>query len=112
MCIKINQDIVTQIRKADIQGVPWEQRKPLYVKQNMLGVDFDKPIYRIFQCRFIEHDVKNSSLTHVKASPLVWGDPFENPLLNISFRLDTGESLYLDDLVDKFYALSWTTDTK
>jgi hypothetical protein len=111
MHIKMNNDVVSKIVQADMLGKTKAEMKPLYIEQSALNVDLDKPIYRIFQVDYLKYDIANGILTHVKASPLTWGDPFENPLLNHEY-LDkvTGGKFTINGVVGDFYALSWTTD--
>jgi hypothetical protein len=111
MHIKNRQEIINKINAATFQGKTTLEKKPLYIEQNSFNINLDEPIYRIFQYEFINQDINNNTLTHVKACPDVWGDEFENPLLKAQYTDDvTGESIYLTGVVDDFHALSWTID--
>lgn len=103
-----NHDIVEKIMIADLQGKSAEDIKPLYIKRNIFDIDENTPIYRIFQYDYIYDDIRDETLTHVKASPSVWKDDLENPLLNFCFTDECGEKLRLSGLVNNIYALCWT----
>jgi len=83
------------------------------LKTNCHGIGLDDPIFRIFQLKFIQKDIKDDCVTYVLLRPETWGDPFENPLINQTFTDDvTGEHLSLAGIVNDFYALSWTKKEK
>lgn len=111
MNIKINRDAVDKVQRADLQGRSKDEMKRLYIEQNMFGVDADKPVHRIVQAKYLLADIQNEKLTHVKACPLIWNSPLENPLLNYKHKDPiTGETTTLERVVEDFYAVCWTVD--
>lgn len=109
--IKKNEEIASQIRRADFQGKSKEEIKPLYAELNSFDIELDRPIFRIFQLNYLKQDIGNNQLTHIKASPKTWGDPFENPLLNFEYiDKPNSEPYTLNGIVGNLFALSWTKD--
>ncbi len=107
----MNEDINQKIRRADFQGKSKEEIKPLYIKRNTFGIpDNVVDIYRIFQANFFLGDVVNSEISLVRIHPLVFGDSYENPLLDKNFREESGELSTLNGIVKNFFGLSWTEE--
>jgi hypothetical protein len=99
----LNQEIIKKIRAAELNGFSRSKLLSLYILQNIFKVAPEQPIYRIFQSDFLKADISHKILTHIKAEPNSWHDPLENPLL---------QSDSMANLVDDFYALSWTIDRR
>lgn len=108
----LNEDINREIQKADFQGKTKEEIKPLYMRSNAFGVSIDSDIFRIFQSQYFMEDIKNSEISLVNIHPLVFGDPYENPLLDKPFREEGGELITLNGIVEDYYGLSWTEEEK
>jgi hypothetical protein len=87
---------------ADLRGAPESEKKLLYQEQNALGLDQGNAIYRIFQLPYLLADIKRHYLTHVRPSPDLWNDPYENPLLKKVFEGDNpGERISLRGIIEK-----------
>ena len=69
-------------------------------------------MYRIFQSQYFLEDAQNSQISLVNIHPLVFGDPYENPLLNKRFKDENGDWLTLNGIVEHYYGLSWTEEEK
>lgn len=106
----INADIAAEIRKARFQGKPEEELKPLFMKENALGISLDTTIHRIFQIPFILDDIANDRISLVNIDPLVFKDSYENPLLNKVFVDESGDSITLCGIMEHYYGLSWTME--
>lgn len=80
-----------------------------YQRRNSFGLDPSMKIYRIFQQRYYDDDLKDGCLTLPLASANVWKDPLENPLASVIVTdQQTGQSVHLGAVVNRFYALCWT----
>lgn len=106
----LNEDINKEIQRADFQVKSKEEIKPLYIRRNAFGVSVDSDVYRIFQSKYFLEDIKNSEISLVNIHPLVFGDPYENPLLNKPFREEGGELITLNGIVENYFGLSWTEE--
>jgi hypothetical protein len=106
----LNKDINREIQRANFQGKLKEEIKPIYIRRNAFGVSVDSDVYRIFQAHHFLEDIRKSEISLVNIHPLVFGDPYENPLLDKPFRDGSGELLTLNGIVENYYGLSWTEE--
>ncbi len=73
---------------------------------NALNLSLDTPIFRIFEYnRFIDL-IKAKQNTLVRS--MMWEDPFENILLNHTFKTRDGEYVDMSCVRDSWYGQSWT----
>ena len=100
-----------KIRQLDFQGKDLSSPEALeqYKLRNSFGLDPAAKIHRIFQKDYYDKDVSESYLTLPVASSIIWNDPLENPLENVT-GIDsvTGGQIDYGSLVRSFYALCWT----
>lgn len=75
---------------------------------NFLDVDPDADICRITSARYFMEDVRTDRFTLIRVNGAQWGDPIENPLLNATYKTDTGEDLTLGGLTRDFFASCWS----
>lgn len=80
-----------------------------YMRRNMLGIQPEMKIHRIFQSAFLEDDIRHNRITLPAASAGFWKDPLENPLVNVAGVDEvTGSDIDYGSLVRSFHALCWT----
>lgn len=108
----LNADINKEIQIAVFQGKSKEEIKHLYIQRNAFGVSVNSDVYRIFQSHYFLEDIQKSEISLVNIHPLMFGDRYENPLLDKPFRCETGEMLTLNGIVTDYYGLSWTEEEK
>lgn len=73
---------------------------------NALNLSLETPIFRIFEYnRFIDL-IRSRQNTLVR--PMMWEDPFENILLNHTFKTRDGEEVDMSCVRDSWYGQSWT----
>lgn len=106
----LNKDINREIQRADFQGKTKEEIKPLYIERNAFGISVNSSVFRIFQSHFFLDDVANSEISLVNINPLVFGDNYENPLLDKDFIEEGGDTITLNGVVENYYGLSWTEE--
>ena len=82
------------------------QVKPLYIDNNVMNVDLDTPIFRLFnEKRFFEMlESKSLMLLHTT----FWEDPFENFLLNARWENAQGQPVDVSSVRDSYYGQCWT----
>lgn len=103
-----NLDVLHEINKAHHRGASKEELKKLYIKHNCFEVAEDCPVYRIFELPNQLADIKDSKFTLV--NPVIFKDRYENPLLDMEFTDETGQTLTLNGVVRHYYVSSWTYD--
>lgn len=88
------------------QHIPKSQLKGAYIDNNVMDVDLDTPIYRIFTAeRFFQMlDSKSLMLVHTNC----WDDPFENFLLNARWETAQGIQVDVASVRDRYYGQCWT----
>jgi len=99
------------VRELDFQGFATHSSEMYrqYQRRNSFGLDRDQKIHRIFQKRFLDHDIANGCLTLPKANANIWKDPLENPIAAVQdIDVFTGQTINLGGLANSFYALCWT----
>lgn len=77
-----------------------------YMDANLIDLDFDTPVYRIFQWNKFLDLIKNKRLCLVK--PSLWDDPFENFILKAKGKLNDGRVVEFDNIRNQFYGACWT----
>lgn len=94
-------DYLTNTQQATVA-----QLKPQYIDNNVMDVDLDTPIYRLFnENRFFEMlEGKTLMLLHTK----FWEDPFENFLLNARWETAQGQQVDVSSVRDSYYGQCWT----
>lgn len=103
-----NEDINEEINRGNFQGKSHEEMKPLYIKRNSFDASGEIDIFRIYESKYFLEDIKNSIITLVNISPLVFGDPLENPILNKEFS--DGRDKFTLGFLENYYGLSWTEE--
>ena len=73
---------------------------------NLIDLDFDTPVYRIFSLNRFLSTLKNKQLCLVK--PQLWDDPFENFLMNAEGVLDDGRSVSFEQVRERYYGQCWS----
>lgn len=104
----INKEINDEINRGNFHGKSHEELKPLYIKRNSFDVSGEIDIFRIYELKYFLEDIKNSIITLVNISPLVFGDPLENPILNKEFS--DGHDRFTLGFLENYYGLSWTEE--
>jgi len=69
--------------------------------------DRDQSVYRIMPIRWLLYSLQNKCLTLKR--PTTWDDPFENVLLNSTFRNSSGNPIEFG-FRDRIYGQCWTLD--
>jgi hypothetical protein len=98
----VEEEIDRQIKPA--QG----EKLMNIVKDNMIDISYDVPIYRVFKVeRFLEM-FKNNEMVLLK--PKKWDDPYENFLLNAQGKTCDGIDVSFEEMRERFYGSCWTTE--
>lgn len=103
-----NREVLNEINKEYLRGVPKEELKQLYIKHNCFEVAESCPVHRIFELHNLLADIRDSKFTFV--NPVVYKDRYENPLIYREFIDETGQRLTLNGVVGHYYVSSWTCD--
>jgi hypothetical protein len=74
------------------------------MERNVIDIDLEAPIYRIFPLKWMIPSLKNRQL--VLRKPGTWDDPFENFLFKVSATYG-GLRVSLEQLREKIYAQCW-----
>lgn len=82
-----------------------EARKE-FMDANLIDLDFDTPVYRIFRLDRFLSTLKDKQLCLVK--PKLWDDPFENFLLNAEGQLDNGQIVSFEPVREQYYGQCWS----
>lgn len=80
------------------------------MKNNVIDLDLDQPVWRVFNSRRFREEVAGGQLTLVRVG--MWDDPFENFLEKCQFTLSTGESVRTDAILRRFFGQCWTDQAK
>ncbi len=103
-----NKEINDEINRGNFQGKSHEEMKPLYIKRNSFDASGEIDIFRIYESKYFLEDIKKSIITLVNISPLVFGDPLENPILKKEFS--DGNDNFTLGFLENYYGLSWTEE--
>jgi len=76
------------------------------VDQNVINIDLDAPVWRVFNSCRLRDEIAGNRLTLVRDG--MWDDPFENFLEKWQFILPTGESVRTDTILRRFFGQCWT----
>lgn len=93
------------------QPLSSDEEIALFAEKNSIDVHLDLPVYRIFKFEQFLNDFENATMTLVRASPIIWSEKYENPLLKHVIQMD-GEEIHLDELMKNYYALCWTYNSE
>ncbi|MCR5890363.1 hypothetical protein LRS06_21790 [Hymenobacter sp. J193] len=83
-----------------------QELKPEYIDNNVLNVDLDTPIYRLFNEEYFYQMLEQQQLTLVRTS--CWQDPFENFLLGARWETVNGTPINVASTRDRYYGQCWT----
>ena len=74
--------------------------------QNVIDIDLDAPVWRVFNSRRLRDEIAGRRLTLVRVG--MWEDPFENFLEQWQFVLPTGELVRTDTILRRLFGQCWT----
>jgi Protein of unknown function (DUF2971) len=77
-----------------------------FKSRNILNLDLDQPIFRVFPKERLFQALKNKQNTLVK--PRLWDDPFENFLFNSLATNSNGDNINFSELREGYYGQCWT----
>lgn len=83
-----------------------QEQKNAYMDANLIDLDFDTPVYRIFSLDRFLSMLKDKQLCLVK--PRLWDDPFENFLMNAEGVLDDGRPVSFEPVRERYYGQCWS----
>lgn len=108
-CFFKENDEIIQLDSAGYQPID-DLMYVQYQRRNSFGLDLSTKIYRIFQRLHYENDKACGILTLPRVDATLWDSKFENPLADVT-QTDhlTGEPIALGTLVNRYYALCWTS---
>lgn len=75
-------------------------------QENILGIDRDTPIYRVFQRKYLLDDVSRKQLSLPRVS--FWEDPFEAFFFKTIYRSRKGHRVTLGGLAPNVHGMCWT----
>jgi hypothetical protein len=77
-----------------------------YAYINLKKTDYDKFVYKIIPLRRFQNILLSKTIGFV--NPSLWDDPYENFLLNQTFKIEDGEEKSFKDLTNSLYGSCWT----
>ena len=77
---------------------------------NFDSIDWDTPIYRVYPIDRLTQLFTDRQNTLVK--PKLWDDPFENLVFQQTATMTDGQTVYFDNIREKFYGQCWTLNTE
>lgn len=83
-----------------------QEQKKAFMNANLIELDFDTPIFRIYSLERFLSVLKEKKLCLVK--PKCWDDPFENFLMKSEGELRDGQSVSLEPTRELYYGLCWS----
>src|SRR5713101_1209099 len=78
--------------------------------ENLLGIDLDQAIWRVFPAEYLVSDISHNTSTLVR--PSSWEDPFESFFERCTFKLTTGESVDVSAVLHRFFGQCWTDQSE
>ncbi|MGI4873025.1 MAG: hypothetical protein ACRYFX_17835 [Janthinobacterium lividum] len=90
----------------NVEGKTPQDLLPEYIDNNVLNLELDTPIYRIFNAQRFYEMLENRQLMLVR--PRCWEDPFENFLLSARWELEDGTIINAASIRDRYYGQCWT----
>jgi hypothetical protein len=100
-----------RIRELDAAGYSIDSAEifEAYMQRNMLGLDPNKKISRIFQTAYLEADIRAGVITLSRIVDGFWKDKLENPLAKVAVRDEVaGGTIEYGAVVKSLYGQCWT----
>ncbi|WP_044000464.1 DUF2971 domain-containing protein [Hymenobacter swuensis] len=105
----LDQHIRNNIRLDHLKygsGTTPAELKLDHIFNNVIDVDLDTPIYRLFGAKRFYQLLDEKQLALV--NPSSWEDPFENFLLKARWELADGTPVNMASIRDRYYGQCWT----